>query len=92
MSSPVAPMSGAENTAMAEEGTGDAPLADVRDKTQRPSTAFIALNEESKNQETWKDIARALDRIFFSLFLTLFVVSSIVIYSQAARLSSVDEF
>lgn len=64
-------------------------------KQQRPSTSYSIVQlvrEEDENQETWKEIARALDRIFFWLFLTLFVVSSIVVYAQAGRLKSIDSF
>lgn len=38
------------------------------------------------NQETWKEIAHALDRVFFWLFLALVVCSSIAIYSHAGKL------
>ena len=63
-------------------------------RQQRPSTAFSIIQvdrEQEDYQETWKDIARALDRIFFWLFLALFVASSVAIYSQAGRLSSIDD-
>ena len=69
--------------------------ADDLPKEQRPSTAYSIVKlvrEEDENQETWKEIARALDRIFFWLFLTLFVASSIVVYGQAGRLKSLDSF
>lgn len=64
-------------------------------KKQRPSTAYSIIQvvrEEDEYQETWKEIARALDRIFFWLFLALFVVSSLVVYGQAGRLRSFDKF
>ena len=64
-------------------------------KQQRPSTAYSIVHlvrDEDENQETWKEIARALDRIFFWLFLTLFVVSSIVVYGHAGNLNSSDSF
>ena len=48
-------------------------------------------NEDKKSDETWRDIARALDRIFFWVFSALFVLSTIVIYGQAGRLSSLDK-
>ena len=69
-------------------------MGKVTEKKQRPSTAFsiFTANEDAENQETWKEIARALDRIFFWLFLILFVVSSIAIYSQAGRLTTADVF
>ena len=73
----------------------DVELADEEKKTQRPSAAptVITVDDDSENdQETWKEIARALDRIFFWLFLALFAVSSVVIYSQAGRLATIDEF
>lgn len=73
----------------------DVELADVEKKAQKPSAAptVITVNDESENdQETWKEIARALDRIFFWMFLALFAVSSVVIYSQAGRLATIDEF
>ena len=87
-------VTGTENGAVRVEGTHDVELREVEEKKQRPSTAFSTVTafEESENQETWKEIARALDRIFFWLFLALFVASSIVIYGQAGRLSSSDEF
>ena len=87
-------VTGTENGAVQVEGADDFELSKVEEKKQRPSTAFFTVraNEESENQETWKEIARALDRIFFWLFLALFVVSSITIYGQAGRLSSSDEF
>jgi len=64
-------------------------------KAQRPSTAYSIVQlvrEEDEYQETWKEIARALDRIFFWIFLTLFVVSSLVVYGQGGRLRSRDSF
>ena len=72
----------------------DVELGELKQKKQRPSTAFgvVTVDEDSLNQETWKEIARALDRIFFWAFLALFVVSSIVIYAQAGRLATLDEF
>jgi len=82
-----------DNVELGEAGR-QSPAADLP-KEQRPSTAYSIVqlvNEEDENQEAWKEIARALDRIFFWLFLTLFVVSSIVVYGQAGRLRSLDSF
>jgi len=82
-----------DNVELGEAGR-QSPAADLP-KEQRPSTAYSIVqlvNEEDENQEAWKEIARALDRIFFWLFLTLFVVSSIVVYGQAGRLRSLDPF
>ena len=58
---------------------------DANQMTKKTSVAVDAssLKEDETNQETWKEIARALDRIFFWFFLALFVVSSIAIYGQA---------
>ena len=72
----------------------DVESGEVKQKTQRPSTAFsvVTVDELSVNQETWKEIARAMDRIFFWVFLALFVISSIVIYAQAGRLATLDKF
>lgn len=82
-----------DNVELGEAGR-KTPAADPP-KEQRPSTSYSIVQlvrEEDENQETWKEIARALDRIFFWLFLTLFVVSSIVVYAQAGRLKSLDSF
>lgn len=82
-----------DNVELGEAGR-KTPAADLP-KQQRPSTSYSIVQlvrEEDENQETWKEIARALDRIFFWLFLTLFVVSSIFVYSQAGRLKSLDSF
>ena len=82
-----------DNVELGETGV-HTPAADSP-KQQRPSTAHSVIQlirEEDENQETWKEIARALDRIFFWLFLALFVVSSIVVYGQAGRLRSIDTF
>ena len=72
----------------------DVELGEVKQKTKRPSTAFavVTVDEDPVNEKTWKEIARAMDRIFFWVFLALFVVSSTVIYAQAARLATVDKF
>ena len=92
-------ISGVENsggTKEAEEnqGNGDVEMGKITEKRQRPSTAFsiFTANEDAENQETWKEIARALDRIFFWLFVIMITVSSIAIYSQAGRLTSADTF
>ncbi len=79
-----------------ELGDVEGQSQDDSPKKQRPSTAVsiiqVVRDEEDENQETWKEIARALDRIFFWLFLALFVVSSLVVYGQAGRLRSFDKF
>ncbi|XP_067042586.1 neuronal acetylcholine receptor subunit beta-3-like [Acropora muricata] len=63
-------------------------------KAPRISAAFstntVTLSEA--NQETWKEIARALDRVFFWVFLALIVLSSFVIYAHAGQLASNDNF
>ena len=50
---------------------------------ETPPTS-VAKEEVDKN--TWEDIAQALDRIFFWLFLALVVFTSIAIYSYAGKL------
>ena len=65
------------------------------EKKHRPSSAFAVITDEeedAKNQETWKEIAYALDRIFFWLFVALFGLSTFVIYAQAGRLQTADKF
>ena len=54
------------------------------------STNTVTLSEA--NQEKWKEIARALDRVFFWAFLALIVLSSFVIYAHAGQLASDDNF
>ena len=63
------------------------------EKKHRPSNALsiVTVDADEENAETWKEIARALDRIFFWVFLALFVLSTIVIYGQAGRLASLDK-
>ena len=61
-----------------------------RKSTSSRISIFQVEDEEEANQKMWKEIARALDRIFFWSFLALFVSSSIAIYSQSGRLSSLD--
>lgn len=61
-----------------------------RKSTSSRVSIFQVEDEEEANQKMWKEIARALDRIFFWSFLALFVSSSIAIYSQSGRLSSLD--
>ena len=90
----------AENTVMTQQKSDNVELGVVEKQIpaytvrhERPSTAFSIIQVDRVQegyQETWKEIARALDRIFFWLFLALFVISSIAIYSQAGRLSSFD--
>ena len=69
-------------------------LGEVETKRPRISVAFSTntFDESAMNQETWKEIAIALDRVFFWVFLTLFAFSSFVVYAQAGRLSSIDTF
>ena len=50
------------------------------------------VDEDEENQEMWKQIGRALDRLFFWVFLALFALSTFIIYGQAARLDSSDTF
>ena len=61
-----------------------------RKSTSSKISIFQVEDKEEANQKMWKEIARALDRIFFWSFLALFVSSSIAIYSQSGRLSSLD--
>lgn len=61
-----------------------------RKSTSSRISIFQVEDKEEANQKMWKEIARALDRIFFWSFLALFVSSSIAIYSQSGRLSSLD--
>lgn len=94
---PVKQISGEENaaaTTQENKSKNDVELGEIKMRTERPSTAIsvVTVNEDSLDEETWKEIARALDRIFFWLFLALFVVSSIVVYGQAGRLSTIDKF
>ncbi|XP_068703034.1 neuronal acetylcholine receptor subunit beta-3-like [Montipora foliosa] len=69
-------------------------LGEVETKRPRISVAFSTntFDESAMNQETWKEIAIALDRVFFWVFLTLFALSSFLVYGQAGRLSSIDTF
>ncbi|KAJ7383428.1 hypothetical protein OS493_028104 [Desmophyllum pertusum] len=101
--SPATSRVGAEHAGMTREITGSVELGEVEKQTstdssnrKRSSTAINIIQaereEEEIYQETWKEIARALDRIFFSIFLAMFVISSIVIYAQAGRLASFDSF
>lgn len=95
--SPVPSSVGVENTATSLEENVE--LGEVEKQTpvetakqpESPSTSFPVFEvdrEEATYEEKWKEIARALDRIFFWLFLALLVVSSLAVYSQAGRLSS----
>lgn len=53
----------------------------------------IAMQEYGMERNTeWKEISRALDRIFFWVFLALIVLTSFVIYAHAGHLASVDNF
>ena len=78
-------MSGNENSGMKAEELDDLELSDANQMTKKTSVAS-SVKEDEINQEMWKEIARALDRIFFWFFLALFVLSSIAIYAQAGRL------
>ena len=55
-------------------------------------TSVKEVDEDEENQEMWKQIGRALDRLFFWVFLALFTLSTLVIYGQAGRLGSSDTF
>ena len=69
-----------------EEDKENADVIELREvETKKPRTSAM-------NQKTWKEIAIAMDRVFFWVFLTLFVLSSFAIYGQAGRLSSIDTF
>ena len=91
VSSPT-PEVGVRNIAVTEDTLdvelGDVEKSDTKADSRRPSTAItiLAVDEDAKNQEIWREIGRALDRMFFWAFLVLFVVSSIAIYGQAGRL------
>ena len=55
-------------------------------------TSVKEVDEDEENQEMWKQIGRALDRLFFWMFLALFTLSTLTIYGQAGRLGSSDTF
>ena len=55
-------------------------------------TSVKEVDEDEENQEMWKQIGRALDRLFFWVFLALFTLSTLTIYGQAGRLGSSDTF
>lgn len=55
-------------------------------------TSVKEVEEDEENQEMWKQIGRALDRLFFWVFLALFTLSTLTIYGQAGRLGSSDTF
>ena len=78
-------MTSNESSGMKAEELDELESGDANQMTKKTSVAVDAssLKEDETNQETWKEIARALDRIFFWFFLALFVVSSIAIYGQA---------
>mgnify|MGYP002260240213 CR=1 FL=1 len=63
-------------------------------KAPRISVAFSTntVTLSDANKETWKEIARALDRVFFWVFLALILLSSFVIYAHAGQLASDDNF
>ena len=84
-------MTGNENSGEIRRKSGeldDLESGETNQMTKKTSVAVVAssVKEDEANQETWKEIARALDRIFFWFFLALFVVSSIAIYGQAGWL------
>ena len=86
--SPVTNVTGNENSGEIRRKSGeldDLESGDTNQMTKKTSVAVGAssVKGDEANQETWKEIARALDRIFFWFFLALFVVSSIAIYGQA---------
>ena len=54
--------------------------------THGEETPPTSVSKEEVDKKTWEDIAQALDRIFFWLFLALVVSTSIVIYSYAGKL------
>ena len=83
--SPVTNVSGNENSGVKAEELDDLESSGAKQRTKKTSVAS-SVKEDEINQEMWKEIARALDRIFFWFFLALFVVSSIAIYAQAGRL------
>ena len=91
-------VSGIENTGSEKEEDGkkndDVELGEIEIKRPRISVAFstTTFDEAAVNQENWKEIARALDRIFFWFFVALIALSSFVVYGQAGRLSSIDTF
>ena len=78
-------MTSNENSGIKAEELDELESGDANQRTKKTSVAVRAssVKEDETNQETWKEIARALDRIFFWFFLALFVVSSIAIYGQA---------
>lgn len=65
---------------------------DERSSNAGPISSANEVDEEEENQEMWKQIGRALDRLFFSVFLVLFTLSTLIIYGQAGRLDSLDTF
>ena len=74
--------------------TDDEEAGQMEMQASRISIAFSTntVNLTEANQETWKEIARALDRVFFWVFLALIVLSSFVIYAHAGQLASDDNF
>ena len=65
---------------------------DERSSNASPISSASDVDEDEENQEMWKQIGRALDRLFFSVFLALFTLSTLIIYGQAGRLDSLDTF
>ncbi|CAH3046607.1 unnamed protein product [Pocillopora meandrina] len=54
--------------------------------THGEETPPTSVSKEEVDKKTWGDIAQALDRIFFWLFLALVVSTSIIIYSYVGKL------
>ena len=77
-------------TGIAMEEIVDVELGEVDGQTSADTlgekTPPTSVSKEEVNQETWKEIARALDRVFYWLFLALVVSSSITIYAHAGKL------
>lgn len=59
--------------------------------THGVETPPTSVSKEEVDKKTWEDIAQALDRIFFWLFLALVVSTSIAIYSYAGKLWSLGQ-
>ena len=65
---------------------------DERSSNAGPISSANEVDEDEENQEMWKQIGRALDRLFFWVFFALFTLSTLVIYGQAGRLGTSDTF
>lgn len=77
-------------TGIAMEEIVDVELGEVNGQTSADTlgekTPPTSVSKEEVDKKTWEDIAQALDRIFFWLFLALVVSTSIAIYSYAGKL------